>query len=458
MHNHNEVKPCIKMDSTVFNSTWPKKAVVLAGNKSTTATILSEPVLSPLNYKCLLLNRAAETRLMLPNNSILNYQIIKYFPLTIRLGPLVGVLSTVPLKKGLPVGKEARLLGEMFISASRQGILMYLFYAHNIDWNSATVKGYTLYNKEINQLRWISHVFPLPDIVYNRIRYRKIEDKPSIKMTLKKLANHPDIHLFNSRFLDKWEVHEVLNSDSVISQFLPETIPYSLKSLNSLINKYSEVFLKPRNSSVGKGIIKVIKQANGGILYQLVDENHNILIKNTTDNGLYNELKPYIKNPKDYLVQQGIDLARLNNNVFDLRTQVQKDGRGIWRIIGVGVRVAANNCFLTHIPNGGQTASYKEVITYVFGNSDTIKNKLNNQINTILRHVPDCLERNSKLSLAILSIDIGIDLTGKLWIIEVNSKPASFDEDAIRQKHLKYFNDYCLFIASQKQKKEEHLW
>jgi hypothetical protein len=167
------------------------------------------------------------------------------------------------------------------------------------------------------------------------------------------------------------------------------------------------------------------------------------------------KLKKYINKPKEYLVQQGINLARFNDNVFDLRTQVQKDGQGVWKLTGIGVRVAANKSFLTHIPNGGKAASYKEIITRVFGNSEAIKNKITNQIDIILRHVPNCLEKELNISLAVLSIDIGIDVYGKLWIIEVNSKPANFDEYEIRQKYLQYFNDYCLFINSKQKNKEE---
>ncbi|MEN6462643.1 MAG: YheC/YheD family protein [Syntrophomonas sp.] len=459
MRKHYEAKPCIIMDNAVVNSTWPEKVVVLAGNKSTTASILSVPRLRPLQSDCIILNHSAAKKLMLPNNYSLRFQIVHHLPFTIRLGPLVGVLTTVPLDRrhGLPVSKEARLFEEMFMLASRLGILMYLFYAHDIDWKSATVKGYTLCKREINEFRWINQVLPLPNIVYNRIRYRRIEDMSTIQLTLKKLANHRDIHLFNSRFLNKWEVYEALNSDSVISEFLPITKPYSPKNLSVLTGNYSEVFLKPRNSSVGKGIIKLIKQADGNFQYQLVGNDHKLLVRNSTGKGLYNKLKQYIENPQDYLVQQGIDLARLNNNVFDLRTLVQKDRRGNWRLVGVGARVAANKSFLTHIPNGGQTASYQQIMTYVFGNSPSIEKIFKDQMHTILRYVPKCLERELNLTLAVLSIDIGIDSTGKIWIIEVNSKPASFDEDAIRNKHLQYFYDYCLFLTGKKQIKEEHI-
>jgi len=58
------------------------------------------------------------------------------------------------------------------------------------------------------------------------------------------------------------------------------------------------------------------------------------------------------------------------------------------------------------------------------------------------------------LNLAVLSMDIGIDAAGKLWIIEVNSKPASFDENDIRQRHLQLLMDYFSFVAQKNKTKD----
>jgi ABC-type nitrate/sulfonate/bicarbonate transport system ATPase subunit len=48
---------------------------------------------------------------------------------------------------------------------------------------------------------------------------------------------------------------------------------------------------------------------------------------------------------------------------------------------------------------------------------------------------------------------LGIDEGGKVWILEVNSKPSSFDEDDIRMKHLEYLCDYFIYAARQKNRK-----
>jgi hypothetical protein len=108
--------------------------------------------------------------------------------------------------------------------------------------------------------------------------------------------------------------------------------------------------------------------------------------------------------------------------------------------------VAAPKKFVTHIPNGGTSKTYEEVINKVFGKSQ--KARLDQQLHDIAKIVPVVLEESMNLSLGILSIDIGLDKTGIMQIIEVNSKPASFDENAIRKRHLEYLSDYFLYLIN----------
>lgn len=57
------------------------------------------------------------------------------------------------------------------------------------------------------------------------------------------------------------------------------------------------------------------------------------------------------------------------------------------------------------------------------------------------------LEKELKLSLAVLSLDIGVDKNGRMLIIEINSKPASFDENDIRNAHWQNLMDYFIYIT-----------
>ena len=170
-----------------------------------------------------------------------------------------------------------------------------------------------------------------------------------------------------------------------------------------------------------------------------------------TYNRLNSKLRQNIGYQKRYLIQQGIELARLRGRVFDLRAQAQKDRRGEWVLTGVGVRVAAQNRFVTHVPNGGSRADFDKVIKEVF-DSSKIQSSIEQELNSIGSIVPQVLEDGLKISLGILSLDIGVDTSGKLWILEINSKPARFDETEIRSKHMQLLIDFFIFAAEHNSK------
>jgi len=108
--------------------------------------------------------------------------------------------------------------------------------------------------------------------------------------------------------------------------------------------------------------------------------------------------------------------------------------------------VAGKNRFVTHIPNGGHAASYNEVMNEVFGLTSLTRKQVDEQLEEIRAQVPTILEKELRLSLAVLSLDIGVDKNGRLWIIEINSKPANFDENDIRTAHWKNLMDYFIYV------------
>lgn len=444
MLDHHKISPQVMLSRT-SSSVLPEKAKIIAGNKSIYATVLSK--LQPSNYTIdyITMNNTAARKLLLPSNVQLKYQILLSNPLTIQVGPLIGVLTSVPRsgKSGLPIGKEAHIFMDMFKYGRKHGAFMFLFYAPELDWSKGTIKGYTIAINNKN-IRWISGVFPIPDIIYNRIRYRHIELSPVVHSTLAKCEQHSNVKIFNTRFLDKWEVYEVLDSDPNISHLMPPSMVYNKKNLNIFLQNYPEFFIKPISSSMGKGIIKIIRSPDGSYIYK-ISKNGNLITECASGSDLHIKLAKYLEKEKQYLIQKGIDLSRINDCVFDMRTLTQKDSQGRWTLIGIGVRVAAKDNFLTHIPNGGKSAKYDEIISKVFGEKS--KQSINKQINNIIKYVPKVLEKQLGLNLAILSIDIAADSAGMLWIIEVNSKPSSFDEPEIHLRSLQHFIDYCGFIA-----------
>ncbi len=361
----------------------------------------------------------------------------------------MGVLTT-PRKGGaypLPTRKDSRLKQEMTEIARSHGIFLFFFYAEGFEMNTDTVTGHAFVSKKGKAGKWITAVFRCPHIVYNRLSYRKDEARRDVQQLLAYLQKHPGIKIFNPRFLHKWEVYKSLAGNSRTREMTPETHLFNRNNLGLMLQMYPEMFIKPIDNSIGKGIIIVRRGPDGrGYEYKSACSDRDWL-RCRLAQDLYASLKTSMDPRRKYIIQRGLELVRTDGRLFDLRTQVQKDGKGEWVMTGVGVRVAAPNKHVTHVPNGGSRADYHAVIKRVCGGSAQRLKMLEDQLSHICDTVPRVLERSLEMNLGILSMDIGLEQNGVLQIIEVNSKPASFDEDHIRHRHLEYWCQYCLYLS-----------
>lgn len=403
------------------------------------------------NNDFIFLNPKIADQLLIPSNSYNPYFCAGN---VIKLGPSVGILTSFGKKQSDPVpkGRTGRLFKEMISFGQKKGLFIFVFYVEDVNWKKKTIKGYTVNNHG----KWIKGNYALPTIIYNRIQYRSIEARSNVRLFFQRLNQESEVYLFNSRFLNKWEVNEVLWDFEAGQKFIPETKKFNRENLRNLLRKYPELFLKPINSSRGQGIVKLISNHNGPYRFSKAEMPNPKWQACSSFYTLSESLSRIGVKENRYLIQQGIDLARYNNRVFDLRTQVQKDGNGKWVMTGVGVRVAGRNRFVTHIPNGGTAHSFDEVLDKTFGRSSTTKASIEHQLKVISTIIPPKLEEGLGINLAIISLDIGIDIDGNLWILEVNSKPDSFDEDDIRHRHLNLLTDYFIFAAQKIAKRNDY--
>ncbi len=370
-------------------------------------------------------------------------------PICPREKVMVGVLTTP--RKGraypLPAGKDSRLKREMTEMARTHGIFVFFFYAEGFEMNTDTVIGHCFVSRKGKQGKWITAVFSRPQIVYNRLSYRKDEAQKEVQQLLAYLQTHPAIKLFNPRFLDKWEVYKSLAGNSRTREMTPETHLFNRNNLGLMLQMYPELFIKPIDNSVGKGIIIVRRKADERSYESKSACSNRDWLRCRLAQDLYANLKRGMGPGRKYLIQRGLQLVQIDGRVFDLRVQVQKDGNGQWVMTGIGVRVAAPNKHVTHVPNGGSRADYYAVMKRVCGGSAQRLRMVEDQLRHICETVPGVLEKSLEMNLGILSLDIGLEQNGVLQIIEANSKPSSFDEIHIRRRHLEYLNQYFIYLS-----------
>src|SRR5690606_37536908 len=111
-----------------------------------------------------------------------------------------------------------------------------------------------------------------------------------------------------------------------------------LGDLRAFLRRYPNAFLKPTGGSLGLGILAIRRR---GERYRLVASTRAGTIHRRFHGfaALARWLSRYIRN-REYVVQQGISLARWGGRPFDLRILMQKDTGGQWEMTKGYARVA----------------------------------------------------------------------------------------------------------------------
>lgn len=354
----------------------------------------------------------------------------------VKIGPLVGILTTSQANTFKGNRKNFKDLIKMGI---KTGILIYVFSVESINFQDKSVKAH-LYLP--SQKKWIIRTMPLPDVIYNRIAYRKDEEKPIVKKAIQFFSNER-IPFFNPHFFNKSSLFKWMKESSELNHFLPETSLLTIKNLNYFISKYPMIYLKPIHGKAGVGFIKIEKLNSSYLLtYQTSKITYNKQFYSF--NNLWNTVLNLIKN-KGYIIQQGIKLKTYEGHPYDVRILVQKNGLGIWKVSGIGIRVAGKQSITTHVPQGGHIQSFDKVINDSFGKE--FNRTWNLTISDLAIKIATHVESKTDHYLGEISIDMGIDQYDNIWFFEANAKPMEFDEPNIRETSLLRLMQYFRYLS-----------
>ncbi len=378
---------------------------------------------------------------------------------TLQIGPLIGILVSRGKNYRLPPHtSQGKLLLNFLSYSTHVKYLTYVFTPEGVDMANKTISGYYLDNGPDGKIHWEKHTFPLPDIVYNRILYRTVEQTRLTKQVTSFLLNTEYIKYFNPKFLNKWETHLVLHQNPLLNEHLPITSKYDgPDNLLKFLEVYNTVYLKPVNGSLGKNIIK-ISLLPEGYRYQYRQ-------RKQTVTGIWQnpgELGTAVENytsKKAYVMQQGLDLLKFQGRVFDIRVLMQKNGQGQWINSAMVVRLSPEGGIFPNVAAGGKPKNI-EVFWQELTSTDWYTSqafRLTKQVSLI---AAETLE-NYFGTFAEIGLDIGIDVNNNVWIIEINSKPSRkvFPKDQLHLKHtsIRLPIDFAAYLAGFTLEQERNL-
>jgi hypothetical protein len=336
------------------------------------------------------------------------------------------------IEAGKQHGVQVYVLTTSDFHPDRQRVLAYEFVEATGDWRP----------------QWI----PMPHVIYNRIPFREDEERPEVRRLLRLCRNHPNVTLYNPSFFNKRELFQWLKQSRTTRRFAPRTRNYSrdLKLL-PMLKRYAYLYLKPQSGQAGQGIMRLRRKPSAKQPYVLSiqEDKGSQTLRFARFPDMRRTLDQLIGD-QPYIVQQGIRLCTVNGRPFDLRVLVQKNRRGRWSVTGIGARMAGEASITTHVPRGGTIEDPRRLLNSAFG--PRTSRQLYRRTSRAAIRIARQIERGCGAMLGEMSMDLGVDVRGRLWFFEANSKPMKFDEPEIRAKSLANIVQYCAYLANKRMK------
>lgn len=328
------------------------------------------------------------------------------------VNPYVGILVNDSLYAGIPLGNTKYEAIHFYSDAGREfGITPCYFRMQDVHIHTMRVHAYVQ-----RGARYIREWIPLPKIIHNRAIYL---DHGS-DQELESWTQH-GIHVFNrwNRY-SKLQIHQILLLDETIRPHLPGTFPATLKNMKVMMSAYDSIIIKPTNSSIGRGVMKMDRTPTGWqLVYPATLKISNKVWRQVNfRRQLPLTLRRKIQS-RAYLVQQRLPLATHDNRPFDLRVSVQRGASGDWCVTGIVAKVASRKLFLTNVAQGGQVKTLMEILAadYPSLNSRAVCEQITEFALRVAKFLSTHLPH-----LADLGLDIGITTDGYPLFIECNGK------------------------------------
>lgn len=357
---------------------------------------------------------------------------------TLELGPVIGLLTDFrsTMQEEPHFRSIHAFCEELHHGFTETGGFFYVF-----SYDQFLNHGYCHLNG-----KWSPFEHPLPDVIYNRIHSRKLEHSEPFKHFRKRLETL-QIPVFNERFLSKWEVYNQIFQVNKLFKFLPKTKIYTKEHLYELTQEFETVFIKPVHGSQGRNIFKLKKEEDSHYSLQtsiaaLYDNSRN---KYYLDE-IHHQIKPILDN-RFYIIQQGIELVTYESSAMDFRVLCHKNLNNQWKITSIVARVAAADEFVSNIARGGRILRPANVLSTCLGHKKSIE--VLELMKELALKAASAIGDYSPGITGELGIDIGVDQVGKLWIIEVNSKPSKNFEDGLGKirPSAKALIQFCTLLA-----------
>lgn len=302
---------------------------------------------------------------------------------------------------------------QLLVDANKEvNNVLYFFSLKQVKLKDRIITGY-YWNQRYNA--WLQKNFPFPDILYIRGGIMKnythtFEELFSIVNHNGKIINHP-------RF-NKWQLYQILNRDPVMKRFLPVTREVNHpEDIKKMLQEFEVVYLKAHLGRKGQNVLRVERISDD--CYQCSYQKIEKLSIHTglTFQSLIESIDQFFCG-KSFLIQQSIELMKLEDRLIDMRAELQRNGTGKLQIMGISVRLGKPGSPITTHSNAFRFEDFFiDKMNYPKGKMEVLKLTAHNFLFSIYKYIEKFYGEYVEIG-----IDFAVDVNGKLWLIEANSQ------------------------------------
>lgn len=323
---------------------------------------------------------------------------------------------------------------------SSLGYSIYRFLPDQTPFND--ISGLT-YDRSLQS--WKKSTFPVPDFIYDRCFY-KTNKKENQSSFVKWLKNQTNATFLGYGLPGKWKIYNYLKNDRLLRRHLPKTFKLqhhsSSRMLTDWLNNHNTLIIKPIIGSQGNGLIHITKTSQKISLQ--INHKGNVIHHTYDTTSSFLQFVNKMLYQRDYIAQQMLTLFDEKQRPFDRRVVLKKRSNSKWCELGRAMRVGKEHSFVSNLHSGGLIEHDDEVAIP----SERLL-AADEKITLLAPQVASVLEKKFS-PLFELGLDFGIDQSGKVWLLEANSKPGH----RIIPRHVNYpalLFEYCRSLLNEKE-------
>lgn len=327
------------------------------------------------------------------------------------IGPFLAILTNGTLLENGTFGDMEAFLQEMKTYCQEKGFPLYIATLQSL--HNGDITGFWPHDKE-----WKAQKLPIADVFYNRIHSRRLEKSTGFNH-FKSDLTHYNIVMFNTEFLSKLDVYELLSKEETLHPNLPPSIPFLHQDdLHLFLQQYSSLYIKPIFGSQGRHISKVTKVKEGWVIEHSSHTQESQFVD--SEEKLFHLLKNFCKN-RSYILQKGIPLLEWEHKKVDFRILLHQTVDD-WKVTSIVARIGDSGHIVSNVAQGAEMKNGAQFLKEKFDSSQA--QLLQQTLIKLAKKTAYYLSKNYPGLLVELGIDLALDEELYPWIIEVNSKPS----------------------------------